>query len=112
MFESALVGHLVGDFIFQNDFQAKNKTTSTWHCLLHVVLYTLAIMLFTGWYDWRHLAAVAVPHFFIDRFRLSRRLMRLVGQEEFATGPLSPWSIIIVDQVMHLVCLYLTVRIL
>jgi hypothetical protein len=29
------------------------------------------------------------------------------GQRAFATGPLSPWSVIVVDNTIHLLVLYL-----
>ena len=42
----------------------------------------------------------------IDRFRLAKVwMMRVSGQTVFATGPLAPWSIIIVDNVFHIVTL-------
>lgn len=38
--------------------------------------------------------------------RLAGRWMRNVsGQKAFATGPLSPWSIIVVDNVAHIATL-------
>lgn len=107
-----LVGHMVGDYLLQNDWMAKNKASSNWHCLVHVFLYVAAINacwiasghrsldVFELWF------CVGVPHFIIDRFRLARRYMSIVGQESFATGPMAPWSIVVVDQAMHAVCLF------
>ena len=114
MFESALIGHLVGDYILQNDRQAANKFKNSWWCLLHVSLYTLAVIGLLSLHDWRWLnpawpALVAVPHFLMDRFRLARHWMTFNGQEAFATNAMAPWSIVVVDNVIHLVCLYATV---
>ena len=108
----ALIGHLVGDFLLQNDIQALNKTKSTSWCLIHVLIYTITVAMIVQWpeHTWGFCFAVAIPHFVIDRWRLARKYMWLVGQEQFATGPLSPWSIIVVDQVMHVVCLWAAVR--
>lgn len=32
---SALVGHLVGDYLLQNDYMALNKKKSSFHCMVH-----------------------------------------------------------------------------
>lgn len=136
-----LVAHLVGDFLFQNDAQAKDKSSpdpgpkpmhlpkpdspfekydqaalekwevanSRWltgHvvCTVHCLLYTVAFFLCCGWFlSWWAYPVLFVTHWPIDRFRLARKLMTLTGQEEFATGPLSPWSVVVVDQCLHLV---------
>jgi len=138
-----LVGHLLGDYILQNDWMAKNKTNcgpigihprfrhygelskgqleqyeAEWDaqckadtlgwitCTVHCLLYTLAIWACSFWWmpGWG-LAACYGIHFVIDRFRLARKWMSVVGQEDFATGPLSPWSTIVVDNTFHLLTL-------
>ena|ERR1700687_3631720 len=107
-----LLGHLVGDYILQNDWMAKNKTgpgclghtACTYHCLF----YTVAVaLLTTTWMPWWGLLACFAVHWPIDRFRLAGWWMRNVsGQRDFATGPLSPWSIIVVDNTFHLLTLW------
>lgn len=121
-----LCGHLLGDYILQNDWMARNKVNQlpgpggdyhqrwkiwwTGHlaCTAHCLLYTLAVWLCSCW--WMPMWGLAVcfaMHWPIDRFRLARRWMVYVsGQKEFATGALSPWSIIIVDNVFHLLTLF------
>jgi hypothetical protein len=103
-----LVGHLVGDYVFQNDWMASKKTTNSLACASHCAAYTLAV-LFCGFWFLSPLAIVAVGvlHFPVDRWRLARRFMTLNGQEAFATGPLSPWSVVVVDNTIHLVVLLL-----
>lgn len=152
-----LVGHLVGDFLFQNDLLAKNKSNPhpgrephpgriwlratrdergyllgeeppigelqqqrAWWvacsryrfghlvCAIHCLLYTLAVWLFSCWWmPWWGLVICFLAHFPVDRWRLARVLMHYNYQEEFATGPLAPWSAIVVDQAIHLVVLFL-----
>lgn len=75
-------------------------------CLLHVALYTLAVWLFTGW-GLLPLAVTFACHFAQDRFRLASRLMDVTGHAAFKTGPLSPWSIVVFDNTLHLVQLWL-----
>lgn len=102
-----LMAHLVGDYLVQDDYMAMNKKKSTFACLLHVFSYTLIVWAFTQWPLWA-LVITAVCHFIQDRTSIVRQFMTLNRQEAFATGPCSPWSIIVVDNVLHLLQLYLT----
>jgi hypothetical protein len=149
---SLLLGHLVGDYICQNDWMAANKVNPwpgrephpnkiwlsaggvklrgedevtlieqrawwakrrKWRvghlaCTVHCLLYTLSVWFFTWtWMPWWGLLACFTAHWSIDRFRLARLSMtRILGQKAFATGPLSPWSVIIVDNTYHLLTLW------
>lgn len=106
-----LMGHLIGDYIFQVDAIASRKTTSSAICALHCFLYSLAIWIMNEW--WIPMWAVVVVgllHFPVDRWRLARRYMSIVGQEQFATGPLAPWSVVLVDNVFHLFVLAIVGR--
>lgn len=78
-------------------------------CTVHCLLYTLSVWAFSFWWmPWWGLAVCFLTHWPIDRFRLAGWWMRNVsGQAAFASGPLSPWSIIVVDQVFHLLTLFL-----
>lgn len=103
-----LMAHLVGDYLWQNDWMAQNKKKATLPCLVHCALYTSAIAMFTfrdGWglAAW---AAVFAMHFVQDRTKIVNWLMQMVGQREFAKPPLAPWSIIVVDNTLHLLVLY------
>ena len=102
-----LTGHLLGDYVFQNDWMASRKTNETWPCVVHCIAYTFAVWLCSAWYlPWWGVALVGILHFPIDRWRLARKWMKLNGQESFATGPLSPWSIIVVDNTIHIYVLF------
>ena len=151
-----LIGHLIGDYIVQNDWMASNKAnphpgidqhsqrvwiscsgtplteedakaiqeSKAWHeafrkwhvghvaCLVHCILYTLAVWACSFWWmPWWGLAVCFAVHFPIDRWRLAGVWMRNVsGQYVFATGPLSPWSIIVVDNTFHLLTLFIIAR--
>lgn len=121
------IAHLVGDYILQNDWMANNKKgalfpphvdlamepkasgtrwlVSLFPCLVHVTLYTLAVWAFTLW-PWWALVIVFVTHFIQDRTNIIAWSMRVKGQEKFMQPPMGPWSIIVVDNVWHLVTLY------
>jgi hypothetical protein len=103
---SYLIGHLIGDYLLQNDWMAANKKRATLPCLVHVLLYTLAIAACTGWPLWA-LAVVAVTHFAQDRTQVIAWWMRINRQEGFAKPPLAPWSVIVVDNTWHLVTLHI-----
>lgn len=113
VFASALVGHLVGDYLFQNDWMALNKKASSFHCAVHCFIWTVCVMAFSGVIFHGGLMPVIVfwilfgTHFLQDRTGLIRWYMRAIGQEKFATGPCSPWSIIVVDNVWHIVTIWL-----
>lgn len=102
-----LVGHLLGDYVLQDDWQAENKTRSSVACAIHCSLYTLAIWLCSFWWlPWWGVALCWLAHFPVDRWRLARRWMSF-RQEAFATGIFAPWSIIVVDNTLHLLVLFL-----
>ncbi len=101
----ALVGHLVGDYLTQNDWQAQGKKRSSGICSVHAALWTLAVVAVAGWWIWWVPPALFVAHFVQDRGPLVRQWMHLIGQDSFAGPPLGPWSIIVVDNVWHVVTL-------
>lgn len=108
----AVVGHLVGDYLLQNDYQAQGKKVSSPICALHCLLWTLAVLAFagSGWWVWWVPIVLFVTHFVQDRGPLVRRYMHAIGQDSFAGPPLGPWSIIAVDNVFHLVVLAVVAR--
>jgi len=118
-----LLGHLLGDYIFQNDFMAQGKTSrrstgdvnTHWcrpHliCALHCIAYTVGVyaaVFPVHSFPWWFYTAVAAIHWPVDRYSLAMWWMtKISGQAAFATGPCSPWSIIVVDNVFHLLTLY------
>ena len=101
----ALIGHLVGDYLLQNDWMALNKKRSSVHCGVHCLLWAAAVVLFAGW----GLGAFTVlfaAHFAQDRTNVIAWYMDKVGQRQFRAGPCSPWSTIVVDNVWHVVSIW------
>lgn len=101
----AIVGHLIGDFIIQNHWMAIEKKKRNWPCLVHCTLYTLAVYICTFWPLWT-LPFIFIPHFLIDRTNFISKWMGWMGQAGFRDG-LAPWSSIIVDNVFHIVTLFI-----
>jgi hypothetical protein len=100
-----LIGHLVGDYLLQNDYLAQGKKESSVICAVHCLLYTFAIWWFTSW-SMLFLSAVLVTHFLIDRWGFVKWFMRVNQQEAFSQPPFAPWSIILIDNIFHLYILF------
>lgn len=104
---AAIVGHMVGDFVFQSDWMATHKAHRSSVCAVHVLVYVICVAGFTrfAWPWWVYLL-IGAHHFITDRFRCARLSMDVMGQRGFATGPLAPWSVVVIDQTMHLIALW------
>ena len=102
---NALVGHLVGDYLLQNDWQALNKKKSTAICAIHCALWSTSVLLFAWWPLWTWPVLFAT-HFAQDRTNVIAWWMDTAGQKGFRTGVLGPWSMVVVDNVWHIVTLW------
>lgn len=100
------IGHLVGDFLLQNDRQAQGKKSDPYICALHVGLYTLSIAAFTWWPPWA-LVIVFVTHFAQDHSRVIEWFFEITGKQQFGSRPMAPWSFIVVDNSFHLLTLWI-----
>lgn len=116
----AIIGHLVGDYLLQNDWMALKKKKASLPCIVHCLLWTLSVMFFAEWYgwrdigwaserywfDWRVFGFLFITHFIQDRTQIIKHWMRFNGQSSFALPPLGPWSVIVVDNVWHIVAIW------
>lgn len=96
-----IITHLIGDYLIQNDWMAKGKKDSSVVCLAHVATYMLPF-LFVEAALWQ-LLAIAIQHFLQDRTQIVNWFLNNTGSSEFAKPPMAPWSIIVVDNVFHIV---------
>jgi Protein of unknown function (DUF3307) len=113
-----LVAHMVGDYLFQTDWQARNKRggltgdrVALRALTTHVATYTLAFLPVLIWIGdeldagWAVLAAalIAFPHLVVDDGRLVRLyLARVKRVERFDLGLAAS-----VDQTFHVLSLFL-----
>jgi hypothetical protein len=101
-----LIGHLVGDYLLQNDWMAFNKKEKNLRgelaCQVHCLLLTLSILVFTGWWDWKHALLVYLSHYILDRSGFVGWYVNTVNVQKPAF-----WIHIINDNILHLVSLYL-----
>ena len=95
-----LLAHLCGDFLFQNDWMAAGKKKRSWICLVHVITYLLPFLLLG--LAWWQMVLIGVQHFAQDRTGFVVWFMNKKGQASFAQPPMAPWSIIITDNILHL----------
>ena len=100
-----LIGHLVGDYLLQTEWQAANKKAAGLQgwlaCLSHCALWTLSVIVFTGWWSVKVVLLVFISHIVLDRTYFVAWYLRVLrkGQEK--------WLQIVCDNVMHLVLLWL-----
>lgn len=109
-----LVGHLAGDYLVQNDWMARNKTSSHLACLCHCLAYTFMVWACSSyWMPWWGVVVCFVAHYPFDRWRWAAYLMtHWSGQAHFASPahPMYPWSVVVVDNTYHLVTLWVIGR--
>lgn len=74
-------------------------------CALHCALWSLAVMLFAGWWVWWVFPVLFLTHYAQDRTQVIAEYMRVVGQSQFAKN-LGPWASIAVDNTWHCVVLF------
>lgn len=131
---SLLLGHLVGDYLLQNDWLAKGKSKAGIEgmciCVLHCIIYAVVVATFItldGWrcsaftrtqdilflsafdYSWLYALSIAfITHYPIDRLSIGSKWMALYGQTK--EGPFAPLIYVAVDNSMHLVLMYMLFR--
>lgn len=108
---AVLVGHLIGDWVVQTDYQAGHKTTD-WkanqqHMLgYHVVLGLFCALALSAAWTLGIVAVSWLTHSVIDRRWPVVRLMELTRSGPFAR---TTFGVIAVDQALHLSILLLLV---
>lgn len=103
-----LIGHLVGDYLLQNDWMALGKKSSSFVCAVHCAIWTACVCLAAG-LGLVPFAVLFATHFIQDRTGIVVWWMRLIGQRKFMEGPCAPWSIIVVDNVWHIVTIAIVI---
>lgn len=103
-----LIGHLVGDYLLQTDYQAQNKKKpglkGLFACVIHCLLWTISVLIFTGWNTWLIAVLVFLSHIVLDRTYIIPWFLKIAGKER------SFWLIVGCDNVTHLVFLWLIAK--
>jgi len=80
VFDFIIIGHLVGDYLFQNKWMAMNKSASHFKCFVHSAIYTLTLCVITlpVIQNWWWPLIVFVSHYPIDRWGLADKWLKLI----------------------------------
>lgn len=110
VFESLFLAHLVGDWILQTEWQARNKSHNWRAMLAHVAVYHVVVLAALVWQlgtgdpaVYAVVVALAALHWLIDRDRSKQGLIRALRISSESPPP--AWLSIMVDQSIHLVLL-------
>jgi len=117
IFEVLLMAHLIGDWLLQTEWQAKNKEYNWMALVIHILIYhiiiVLALVIFFNFDKimllWIVLS-MAVIHAILDRRKSVIWLMKTlrITAEREPSG----WLLIAVDQSLHLLLLGIVAQIL
>lgn len=103
LFAWLLVGHLVGDFLLQTGWMAREKDQKWAALAVHSAVYALAVYGFSfmaGGLHWGALAILAASHAFLDQRGFVEAWVRLVNGAERLS-----WLKVMVDQAFHVLVL-------
>ena len=108
-----ILGHMIGDYLLQSDWMAINKKkkgiTGLIPCLVHCLIWTISVYVF-GFISTNSLlifALLFLSHFVLDRTNFVKWYCNVT---KIMPNP-SMWKIIIVDNTLHLLMIYLIMMI-
>lgn len=105
LFLQAILAHLIADWLFQNDWMARNKSS-----LLHPAAYIhglFHLVLMLVFFDPLVAACIVLTHILIDTRKPLQSWAALFGQT--TEGPYAIPVAMVCDQVLHLTILYIAV---
>lgn len=105
-FSILMIGHFIGDFLFQTSWIATYKATKWLTLIVHVLIYTVTItmldLLTFHQLSIGGILFIFISHYLIDWTSLAGWWMNTVLQ----TSPKSfPWLKIVIDQIFHFIVL-------
>jgi len=77
-----LACHFVGDFAFQDEWQAKGKAKSWEITFYHVAVYTSVFVLFGAKLSLISLSIIFVTHFIIDTLSARWNILKYIWQDQ------------------------------
>ena len=102
-----LIGHLIGDYILQNDWMAQNKKKENLPCFVHCLLWTISVVVCTGWWIYPSVwFLVFASHWIFDRTQISMWYMKITKKSS-QDNPFFPLVYVAVDNTCHLTLLWL-----
>jgi hypothetical protein len=106
VFSYLLIGHLIGDFLFQTSWMAMFKATKWIPLVIHCFVYTISVtaVVFLG-YGLLPIGAILllfISHMFLDRRTFVSWWVKHIMK---AKGTESKWLCIMADQIFHIIIL-------
>ncbi|QFF97784.1 DUF3307 domain-containing protein [Psychrobacillus glaciei] len=106
VFSYLLIGHLIGDYLLQTNWMARNKSKKWLPLLVHCIVYTVIIIgilyIGNGWLPLNAILLIFVSHLILDkRVFVVWWVKNIMGAKEKDAG----WLIIIADQIFHIIVL-------
>jgi hypothetical protein len=95
-----IYAHLIGDYLLQNDWMARNKKSNSIACLVHVLTYMIPF-LFTD-FNLLQLVLIALQHYIQDRTTLIAWFFKVTHKYQGMTGTDLFWANVITDNVVHI----------
>lgn len=107
-FAFLILGHLVGDYLFQTSWMAAYKSSKWLPLFVHSAVYTFFIAIF-AWIGFGGLSVLGIAIVFIAHLILDQRsfVSWWVKNVMKATGKEAGWLSIVVDQIFHILVLAL-----
>ena len=105
------IGHKIGDYLLQTDYQAVNKKDNWIALISHCFIYTLAVSImayvFVGFFNWTAIFILFISHIIIDRKVFlnwwAKNIKRIRDTEEPAVQP----GLIELDQAFHYIIVFI-----
>jgi hypothetical protein len=104
---SAIIGHLVADYLLQFDFIAEDKKKNSLICALHCLIWTVLVCSMGNIWNIYACSILFATHFIQDRWHIIPWYMKKIGQKNFTKPPFAPWSLIVVDNVWHIFTIWI-----
>jgi len=90
MLMMAILGHFIGDYLFQPKWMALGKAADTWKgtwvCFIHSLIYSLCVATMVGLgktLDPWVIGMVFLSHYPIDRYNLAQKWLDITGGRNF-----------------------------
>ena len=96
-----IIGHCVGDYLFQSSYLALNKGKDKYLLFVHSILYAFGVILtayiFTIEITILQILALFITHMIIDYSRTNNTVVEILGEKR----------VLVVDQIVHYLILFL-----
>lgn len=109
LFNLLLIGHFVGDFLFQTSWMAEHKSKKWCPLLVHSSVYTIIIILFSlieGGLSIMGILLIFTGHVILDRGTFVKFW---VVNVQTATMENQRWLSIMADQIFHIILLAIAI---